>query len=41
MKEMLKNTGILLAITVIAGFILGAVYQITKELKGRDEHADP
>lgn len=31
MKEMLKNTGILLAITVIAGFILGAVYQITKE----------
>ena len=31
MKEMLKNTGILFAITVIAGFILGAVYQITKE----------
>lgn len=31
MKEMLKNTGILLAITVIAGFVLGAVYQITKE----------
>lgn len=31
MKEMLKNTGILLAITVIAGFILGATYQITKE----------
>ena len=31
MKEMLKNAGILLAITVIAGFILGAVYQITKE----------
>lgn len=30
MKEMLKNVGILLAITVIAGFILGAVYQITK-----------
>ena len=30
MKEMLKNAGILLAITVIAGFILGAVYQITK-----------
>lgn len=31
MKEMLKNAGILLTITVIAGFILGAVYQITKE----------
>ena len=31
MKEMIKNTGILFAITVIAGFILGAVYQITKE----------
>lgn len=30
MKEMLKNAGIMLAITVIAGFILGAVYQITK-----------
>lgn len=30
MKEMIKNAGILLAITVIAGFILGAVYQITK-----------
>ena len=31
MKEMLKNAGILLAITVIAGFVLGGVYQITKE----------
>jgi len=30
MKEMLKNAGILFAITVIAGFVLGAVYQITK-----------
>ncbi len=30
MKEMIKNAGILLAITVIAGFVLGAVYQITK-----------
>ena len=30
MKEMIKNEGILLAITVIAGFVLGAVYQITK-----------
>lgn len=31
MKEMMKNTGILLAITVVAGLILGLVYQITKE----------
>lgn len=31
MKEMIKNAGILLVITVIAGFVLGAVYQITKE----------
>lgn len=31
MKEMLKNAGILFAITVIAGAVLGAVYQITKE----------
>ena len=30
MKEMLKNAGILLAITVIAGFVLGTVYQVTK-----------
>ena len=31
MKEMMKNTGILLAITVIAGLLLGRVYQVTKE----------
>lgn len=31
MKEMMKNTGILLAITIVAGLVLGFVYQITKE----------
>ncbi len=31
MKEMMKNTGILLAITLIAGLLLGLVYQITKD----------
>ena len=31
MKEMMKNTGILLAITLIAGLLLGIVYQVTKE----------
>lgn len=31
MKEMMKNTGILLAITLAAGLVLGFVYQITKE----------
>lgn len=31
MKEMMKNTGILLVITIVAGLILGLVYQITKE----------
>lgn len=31
MKEMMKNTGILLAITIVAGLLLGLVYQITKE----------
>lgn len=30
MKEMVKNTGILLAITLIAGLLLGLVYQVTK-----------
>lgn len=30
MKEMMKNTGILLVITVIAGLLLGIVYQVTK-----------
>lgn len=31
MKEMMKNTGIMAAITVIAGLLLGLVYQVTKE----------
>ena len=31
MKEMMKNTVILLVITVVAGLVLGLVYQITKE----------
>lgn len=31
MKEMIKNTGILLVITLVAGLALGLVYQITKE----------
>lgn len=31
MKEMMKNSGILLAITVVAGLLLGLVYQITKD----------
>jgi len=31
MKEMMKNAGILLAITIIAGAILGLVYQTTKD----------
>lgn len=39
MKEMLKNAGILFAITVIAGAILGAVYQITKDPIARAEEA--
>ena len=30
MKEMMKNTAILLVITVVAGLVLGLVYQITK-----------
>lgn len=30
MKEMMKNTGILLVITLIAGLLLGLVYQVTK-----------
>lgn len=30
MKEMIKNAAILLAITVVAGGVLGAVYEITK-----------
>ena len=31
MKEMMKNTAILLAITIVAGLVLGLVYQITKD----------
>jgi len=31
MKDMIKNAGILLAITIIAGAILGLVYQTTKD----------
>ena len=31
MKQMMKTTGILLAITVVAGLLLGLVYQITKD----------
>ncbi len=31
MKEMMKNTGIMLVITLVAGLILGFVYQVTKE----------
>lgn len=31
MKEMMKNTGIMVAITLIAGLLLGIVYQVTKE----------
>ena len=30
MKEMMKNTAILLVITVVAGLVLGLVYQVTK-----------
>ena len=39
MKEMIKNAGILFAITVIAGLVLGAVYQITKEPIAQAEEA--
>lgn len=31
MKEMMKNTGILLVITLVAGLVLGFIYQVTKE----------
>ncbi len=31
MKSMLKDAGILFAITLVAGLLLGCVYQITKE----------
>lgn len=31
MKEMIKNTVILLVITIVAGLVLGLVYQVTKD----------
>ena len=31
MKEMIKNTAILLVITIVAGLVLGLVYQVTKD----------
>ena len=31
MKKIMKNTGIMVAITLIAGLLLGIVYQVTKE----------
>lgn len=31
MKEMMKNTGVMLVITLVAGLLLGVVYQVTKE----------
>lgn len=40
MKEMIKNAGILLAITVIAGLILGLVYETTKDTIAAREEAD-
>lgn len=40
MKNMLKNAAILFAITLIAGFILGFVYQNTKELIAQREAQD-
>ncbi len=40
MKNMMKNAAILFAITVIAGFILGFVYQNTKDLITEREEQD-
>ena len=37
MKSMLKDVGILFAITLVAGLLLGCVYQITKEPIARQE----
>ena len=37
MKEMMKNTGIMLAITIVAGLVLGFVYQITKDQIARQQ----
>ncbi len=40
MKDMIKNAAILFAITVIAGFVLGFVYQNTKGLIAERELED-
>ena len=40
MKEMMKNAGILLAITIIAGAVLGLVYQTTKDTIAAREEED-
>lgn len=40
MKEMLKNAGILLAITLVAGFLLGFVYDLTKDTIAQREYED-
>ena len=37
MKEMIKNTAILLIITVVAGLVLGLVYQVTKDTIAEQE----
>ena len=37
MKSMLKDAGILFAITLVAGLLLGCVYQVTKEPIARQE----
>ena len=37
MKEMIKNSLILFAITLVAGFILGAVYDVTKDPRAKQE----
>ena len=37
MKSMMKDTAIMFAITLVAGLILGAVYQITKDPIARQE----
>ncbi len=37
MKEMMRNTGIMLVITLISGLLLGLVYQITKDPIARQE----
>ena len=40
MKEMIKNAAIMLAITIIAGFILGLIYENTKGLIAQREEQD-